>query len=123
MSSFVSRSETQVQATFWGAVEDCLVLFHGFTADDAFVAVNGLKERLRSEAWLDASEPTAETMIYHAEPWYLACDLAKRDLDVTEHLALYQSVLAGYSRETQSRARSYHFHLATTDSLRRELQM
>jgi hypothetical protein len=32
-------------------------------------------------------------MIYHAEPWQIACNLAGNDLDVLQHQAEYQALL------------------------------
>jgi len=38
-------------------------------------------------------EPSFEDMIYHAEPWYIACNLASEELPLTEYQSRYQDVL------------------------------
>ena len=54
---------------FWAAVQDCLVTFHQFEPREAAEKVTSLWRRLPSAAnGSDFSE-----MIYHAEPWQIAC--------------------------------------------------
>ena len=74
---------------FWAAVQDCLVTFHQFEPREAAEKVTSLWRRLPSAAnGSDFSE-----MIYHAEPWQIACNLAGNDLPVAEHQEAYQAVL------------------------------
>ncbi len=77
---------------FWAAVEDCLVTFHRFQRSQAAETVAGLLRRLPTT--IDDGKPGLEDMIYHAEPWQIACNLANEDLPVAEHQVEYQALLA-----------------------------
>lgn len=76
---------------FWAAVEDCLVTFHQLKRCDAADKVTSLWRRL--PAALDDSNPAFSDMIYHAEPWQIACNLAGSDLPVAGHQPEYQALL------------------------------
>jgi hypothetical protein len=76
---------------FWAAVEDCLVTFHAMQRTDAAEKVTSLWHNLPF-ALEDANRDYGD-MIYHAEPWQIACNLAGSDLDVGEHQAEYQALL------------------------------
>ena len=67
--------EANLAAEFWVAVEDCLVRFHRFEPGAAKQETHALWERLRQ-----AAQPAGyRDMVYHEEPWYIACDLAGRE--------------------------------------------
>jgi hypothetical protein len=76
---------------FWAAVEDCLVTFHGLTPREAAERVTGFRRRLPTR--LDNLEPTFSDMIYHAEPWQIACNLAEQDLPIADHEPAYREIL------------------------------
>jgi hypothetical protein len=76
---------------FWTAVEDCLVTFHGLTQCEAAGRVTGFWRRLPNT--VDHSEPTFSDMIYHAEPWQIACNLAEKDLPIADHEPKYREIL------------------------------
>jgi hypothetical protein len=76
---------------FWSAVEDCLVTFHHLTRCEASETVTGLWRRL--PLTLDDSNPAFSDMIYHAEPWQIACNLADNDLPIADHQPEYQTLL------------------------------
>jgi len=42
---------------------------------------------------LEGSGSAFSDMIYHAEPWQIACNLAGKDLEVAEHRQAYQALL------------------------------
>jgi hypothetical protein len=68
----MSMVQAGAASNFWAAVEDCLVQFHNLERDAAAEKVTSLWRRLpRGEG----PEPTFGDMIYHAEPWYIACNL------------------------------------------------
>jgi hypothetical protein len=76
--------------SFWAAVEDCLVQFHNMERDTAAQKVTGLWRRLPKDS---SSEASLDDMIYHAEPWYLACNLAGRELVLSQYQSAYEVVL------------------------------
>jgi hypothetical protein len=72
----------------WAVVEHCLVEIHGLSRRDARQRVAWLLEDL-------ASTPPAldSEIIYHAEQFDIACNLAGRDLDRAEHDQTYRRIL------------------------------
>jgi hypothetical protein len=76
---------------FWAAVEDCLVTFHQLKPCEAAEKVTNLWRRLPTA--LDDSNPAFSDMIYHAEPWQIACNLANQDLPIAEYQPAYQALL------------------------------
>jgi hypothetical protein len=60
---------------FWEVTRDCLIRFHGLGPADASARV----AKLRAD--LDAVELPGDPMIYHDEPFNVACNLARRELD------------------------------------------
>ena len=76
---------------FWAAVEDCLVSFHHQKHCEAAGRVASLWRRLPTA--LDDSDPAFSDMIYHAEPWQIACNLANHDLPISEYQSAYQALL------------------------------
>ena len=87
-------------AEFWAAVEDCLVSFHCFSRNDAAGKVTDAWRRLAN---LESTPSPGETgkgtqdsfqdMIYHAEPWYLACNLADQEKDLSQYRTQYEQIL------------------------------
>lgn len=61
---------------FWAATVECLVRYHGYTHRDARGGVAGFRERI-SRAPI--SHP--DKMVYHDEPFNVACSIAGRELD------------------------------------------
>jgi hypothetical protein len=79
---------------FWEVVVDCLTRFHGFAAPLAHEAVLGLRNRVESPVLgdLPASSYDGE-LIYHAEPFYVACDIAGRQLSLDQLADVYGAIL------------------------------
>ncbi|SPF44209.1 hypothetical protein SBA4_3190004 [Candidatus Sulfopaludibacter sp. SbA4] len=70
--------QASIAASFWAAVEDCLVEFHAQSRGAAAEKVVALWKRLAEiESTARKDEPSYSDMIYHAEPWYIACNLAE----------------------------------------------
>ena len=84
-------SATQA-AAFWGAVEDCLVSFHNLQREAAAGKVTSLWRRLREPDGYQGATSYAD-MIYHEEPWYIACNLAGSDVSIQEHQSSYEKIL------------------------------
>jgi hypothetical protein len=76
---------------FWSAVEDCLVTFHQLDRPEAAEMVTSLWLRLPTAQ--DGAYPGFEDMIYHAEPWQIACNLANSDLLIAGYQEAYQALL------------------------------
>jgi hypothetical protein len=84
--------QASTAAHFWAAIEDCLVTFHGEQRCAAAEKVSAVWRRLPVMAGQASS--TYSDMIYHAEPWQIACNLAQNDLPVSQYQAEYQALLA-----------------------------
>jgi hypothetical protein len=78
---------------FWSAVEDCLVNFHQFDRDKAAEKVIATWRRLPAGPETKCFESSFEDMIYHAEPWYIACNIAGQELSLGHYQLQYADVL------------------------------
>src|SRR3954471_19583329 len=82
---------------FWMVVEECLITFHNLDpsraaqkiADTRLKLLTGVKE-LNGRS----RPPQFRNLIYHAEPWYIACNLAGNQISVDKHLPAYQKILS-----------------------------
>ncbi len=89
----------QLAPVFWAAVEDCLVQFHRFSRSMAAEKVTDFRRRLENISMPSTDEgggepdPALADMIYHAEPWYLACNLAGEDIPLEPNRNTYQEIL------------------------------
>ena len=66
-----TRLSPAARNCYWQAVEACLVKFHRFSPDDSIVKSTEFRRReegIQSE--------TFEDLIYHEEPFYVACHIA-----------------------------------------------
>jgi hypothetical protein len=61
--------------------------------DAAAETVTGLWRRLPRGSAPDGEEWSFEDMIYHAEPWYIACNLMGNELALNQHHSAYETVL------------------------------
>ncbi|HET7461109.1 MAG TPA: hypothetical protein VFJ82_07665 [Longimicrobium sp.] len=79
----------EAHESFWAAVRECLIEFHGSAELDAVRKVAEFRSRLEQ-----APPGVSLDMIYHAEPFDVACDIAHEQLDCgrfgDEYLALLQ---------------------------------
>jgi hypothetical protein len=86
------------RSLYWSVVEDCLVELHGLKRRDAHQKVSSLLKDLASPP------PGIDTeIIYHAEQFDIANDLAGRQLDRAEHTAAYAQIVARHYGVLQSR--------------------
>jgi hypothetical protein len=85
--------QASAAAHFWSAVEDCLVHFHQFERSKAAERVTALWRQLPQGPEAGCKESSFDDMIYHAEPWYIACNLAEADLPLAEYQSNYREIL------------------------------
>jgi hypothetical protein len=85
--------QASAAAHFWSAVEDCLVRFHQFEREKAAEKVTVMWRQLPRGPETKCNEPSFDDMIYHAEPWHIACNLAGEDLPLNPYQSEYREVL------------------------------
>lgn len=78
----------EMQESFWAALRACLVSFHDFSDLDAVRTVAEFRSRLE-----EAPPGVPLDMVYHAEPFDIACELAGRPLDWTDFGSEYMDLL------------------------------
>jgi hypothetical protein len=76
---------------FWAIVADCLETFHGYSPETARCRVQKFRERVENPP---APFEEDGELIYHDEPFYIANDLAQRELPVNEHGDEYARIMA-----------------------------
>jgi hypothetical protein len=88
-------AKARLVAGFWAAVEDCLVQIHQIPRPEAALKITGLLRRLAniSSTISEKAGPTFDDMIYHEEPWYIACNLANSEKPLEQHRAAYEQIL------------------------------
>ena len=80
---------------YWAIVTDCLEQFHGYVPSAALALSLELRDVIESPRHQDAPPPGYDSaLFYHGEPFYVACDLAARALDLERHRAAYDAVVA-----------------------------
>jgi hypothetical protein len=82
-----------LKSAFWITVEDCLISFHKHSRQTAAEQVDGYRRRLLQSANSIGQDQWMEDLIYHSEPWQLACDLANNNLDRDYYRAEYAQIL------------------------------
>jgi hypothetical protein len=87
--------EAKAERTHWAVVQACLVQLHGWTPHQAARAVAELRKRLRT-----TTNPMAAEIVYHAEPFDIACDLAQNSLNFFEHRAEYDAIISQQLHQT-----------------------
>jgi hypothetical protein len=80
---------------YWTIVTDCLERFHGYSPSAAVQLSLKLRDVIESPRHQDAPPPGYDSeSFFHAEPFHVACDLAGRELDLTQHKAAYDALAA-----------------------------
>ncbi len=80
--------DARARDAFWGAVVDCLEQFHGKSKPDAEALASDLRRRI------EHPPPGIDNdLIYHAEPFDVACKLAGVELDADSHRRTYERIL------------------------------
>jgi hypothetical protein len=91
----------ELRESFWAAVRECLIHFHRVPPSEAAGKVSSLRQRLA-----EAPAGSLSDMIYHAEPFDVACDLAGEPLDRTKFAGEYEEILDRYFVPEHVRATS-----------------
>ncbi len=73
---------------FWHSIVESLVQFHGYEAPKAFEEVYAYYLNLRTRLVKRDFE-----LIYHEEPFAVACEIAKQQLNIAEHMEKYEQIL------------------------------
>lgn len=92
----MSRSPTalsrRAKDTFWRVVEDCLVIIHQLAPADARMRTNDLRVRVENPP-----RGIFGDLIYHDEPFDVACDLAGKKLDLANYRSIYDQILSQHN--------------------------
>ena len=75
------------EKAYWSVVAECLRVFHGRTLATA--------EAIVLAQWM-ITEKTPESLVYHLDPFEVACGLARHQLDVEDHDRAYQDIRDRY---------------------------
>ena len=81
--------DPDAKARFWQIVQECLVTIHGLQEDVAQRKSGALREQLESPPTGMSSE-----ILYHAEPFDVACDIAKQRRELSDYREKYQEILS-----------------------------
>lgn len=77
---------------FWDVVVECLVEFHKLDCEEAYQKTIQLRKRLSESDRLEDGVYPSE-IVYHEEPFQLACDLMANKLNAEEHWETYIAIL------------------------------
>lgn len=70
---------------YWEIVTDCLESFHGYSRQAAHEAAAGARGDLETSPTGGTLPPYDIELFYHEEPFYMACDIAGRELSARVH--------------------------------------
>ena len=76
------------QERYWRTIHDCLTALHHWSPAQTDDAIARLRKRLAVR-----EDPDFPVMIYHAEPFEVACDIAGQQLDYAAHREAYEAIL------------------------------
>lgn len=79
------------ERAFWEAVTACLRELHHLPPDRAEEKVLAYRKRLETPS------SAAREMVYHNEPFNLACDLVGKQLNIDDFAKRYEEILAKVS--------------------------
>lgn len=82
------KLDPRAKDSFWQVVSDCLRDFHSFDAAKAQSECNDLRRRVEQSPIGIGGE-----VIYHDEPFDVACDIAGSKLDLAKHRKPYDLIL------------------------------
>ncbi len=87
-----STVDPRVKDAFWGVVRDCLVQIHKVPPADADQKTTDLRNRIERPP--PGINPD---MVYHDEPFDVACDIAGNKLDLATHRGQYDPILRAHN--------------------------
>lgn len=73
---------------FWNVVKECLIAFHKFGEDAAEEKTKELRQRLEKPPVGMSSD-----ILYHSEPYNIACNIAGKERDISEDREKYKKIL------------------------------
>ena len=85
----------ETSLTFWDIVAECLVDFHGLDETAARKKTKELRHRLRKSD-RPSEKIFPSEIIYHDEPFHIACALVDKELDLIQHHEKYKIIMAQY---------------------------
>ena len=80
--------DIKAKDTFWDVVEECLIAIHGLAKAEAHRRSIDLRTRIESTPAGMSSD-----ILYHAEPFDVACDIAGSQLDLAQYRQKYEPIL------------------------------
>jgi hypothetical protein len=80
--------DIKAKDTFWAVVEECLTAIHGLAKPEAHRRSLDLRTRIES-----APSGMSSDIFYHAEPFDVACDIAGKQLDLSQYRGQYDPIL------------------------------
>jgi len=105
--------ETSLRLGYWTHVKACLVRFHGIAESKAAKIITDYQSRFPI-----TSEDPAVELIYHFEPFRLACKLTGKKLSVTDFAQEYRELLeetASKGKTRQTGKIRFKYGTATSD--------
>lgn len=75
---------------FWNVVVDCLVMFHRRERKRASNETRAYRVRLEGRV-----DKSTFGLIYHEEPFVIACEIAAEPLDISKYAQKYEIILNG----------------------------
>lgn len=84
---------------FWDIVADCLERFHAYEPSVARIAALDLRDVVESPR--HPPESYEGDLFYHGEPFYVACDIAGRQLDLPVYRAEYDCIVGNRYRDAE----------------------
>lgn len=84
--------DAKARDAFWRVVGACLVQFHKLSPQEAEGKTKEMRARIESPPVGMSSE-----IFYHAEPFDVACDIAKEKLDLSKYWKQYDSILGEHN--------------------------
>ena len=88
--------DLQAKDEFWSVVEECLQEFHHLSPLDAVQKTRELRRKLKSPP-PGLPAVLAGEIIYHDEPFDVACDLAGQQLDLAQFRSQYDAILSRHN--------------------------
>jgi len=82
------EARAAAERAYWEAVKDCLVLFHDFKVQAADEAIHGYQKEV-------VSQMSFPLLIYHEEPFYLANEIADKELPLAPYREKYRKIVQG----------------------------
>jgi hypothetical protein len=90
--------DDQARDAYWKVVEECLIRIHHLDQSKASAKANALRRQVESPPPDISGE-----ILYHDEPFYVACDLAdlhdvgEQDRILQQNQGIYESILATHN--------------------------